>query len=420
MKKFLTISTIVLLQFSVFATDTTIVFRKVNYTQVFELAKKENKAIMLYFHTKGCGACKRMEDSVFIKHNVANYYNNNFVCLNVNLSKDEGIVTNKKYNIKSYPAFIIINENDTILNKVIGMLSPEAFIKFGQDALSPLRNLTYLKQQYENKKTDADFMYAYCYALSKMKELTKKPCSEYLATQSDSNLMLEKNIRFIYEFAMNEYKILIPFDSRVYNFMLNNKEVFYRYFEKDQVDTRLVWIANDAVNKANLRNDEILFEKIIIVLKKFDFYKELVFKEMNGSPTGVMTNPDNALSLQIKHYRKNGNKEKYDEALKEFLQKHQDNSEGLNEIAWDYYENENDSANLQKAVQWVRKSIALNSNYGNNDTYACLLYKLGDYDHATEQAKKAIKLAKKKKMNYTETSTLLIKIKDKQKKINAL
>jgi hypothetical protein len=57
------LTTLLLLIFccKIYANDTTIIFRKIKYSDVFEIAKKENKGVMLYFHFDGCGACIEME-----------------------------------------------------------------------------------------------------------------------------------------------------------------------------------------------------------------------------------------------------------------------------------------------------------------------------------------------------------------------
>ena len=47
--------------FTAIAADTTITFRQINYSDVFKLAKQEQKHVFLYFHFDGCGACVKME-----------------------------------------------------------------------------------------------------------------------------------------------------------------------------------------------------------------------------------------------------------------------------------------------------------------------------------------------------------------------
>ncbi|HBK72475.1 MAG TPA: hypothetical protein DDZ39_12620 [Flavobacteriaceae bacterium] len=88
----------------------------------------------------------------------------------------------------------------------------------------------------------------------------------------------------------------------------------------------------------------------------------------------------------------------------------------LNTLAWDVYENENDTEKLAKAIEWVKRSLELNKNYYNTDTYAALLYKTGNYKKALPVAEEAVKIAKKNNDDFSTTTKLIedIYIKMKQ------
>lgn len=118
----------------------------------------------------------------------------------------------------------------------------------------------------------------------------------------------------------------------------------------------------------------------------------------------------------MEYYEKAGNLDKYNNALKQYLEKIWNDYDALNTFAWNSYERYEDKVKLEKAVECVKRSIEINSNYANNDTYACLLYKLGKYEKALTQADKAIESAKQKNHDYKETADLIEKIKDRQKK----
>ncbi len=416
MKQILTFTTALLIQLSVVASDTTLVLRQTSYSQVFELAKKEKKAVLLYFHFDGCGACVKMEKTAFVDRKVADFYNSNFVCLEVNTRKGEGIETNKIYNVQLHPTYLFLDENGKELHKIVGVFSPDEFVLQAQNALNLTKSLTYFKQQYKEGKRDANFLFDYCYRLRDAYELDSLVINEYLNTQSIDDLGKEKNIKFIYEFAVHAFKITTPFNSIAFNYMLNNRDKFYQYFDKDQVDTRIVWIVNASTYEAIEKQNEILFSKSIEVLKPFDTGLTYTFKEMDGRTTGMITSKHLVLSSQMEYYNKANNLDKYNDVLRQYLEKIWNDYDALNTFAWNYYERFEDKSKLEKAVECVERSIVLNSNYANNDTYACLLYKLGKYDKALKQAERAIELAKQKNIDYKETSDLIIKIKEKQKK----
>ena len=88
-------------------------------------------------------------------------------------------------------------------------------------------------------------------------------------------------------------------------------------------------------------------------------------------------------------------------------------SEDLNSLAWSYYENQTDTVKLESAKKWALRSIELDKNYHNTDTYAALLFKTGDYTKALKTAKEAIEIAKAKSVDYDSTTTLINKIIEK-------
>ena len=80
----------------------------------------------------------------------------------------------------------------------------------------------------------------------------------------------------------------------------------------------------------------------------------------------------------------------------------------LNTIAWHYYENYSDDKHINTAISFVERSIELNENYYNCDTYAHLLYKTNKSSAALKMAEKAIKLAKDQGVSNSKSTKDLI------------
>jgi hypothetical protein len=83
------------------------------------------------------------------------------------------------------------------------------------------------------------------------------------------------------------------------------------------------------------------------------------------------------------------------------------NSEELNSIAWNFFENVNTKSSLEKAVTWAQESVKKDENYANTDTLANLYNKIGDKKNAKLWAEKSIELAKKTGQDASETEKLL-------------
>lgn len=71
----------------------------------------------------------------------------------------------------------------------------------------------------------------------------------------------------------------------------------------------------------------------------------------------------------------------------------------------------NDFKKWKQAEKWSIRSIELEENYSNIDTYANILFKLGNSKKALEIAEKAIWLAKANNEDFSATTQLIEKIK---------
>jgi tetratricopeptide (TPR) repeat protein len=88
-------------------------------------------------------------------------------------------------------------------------------------------------------------------------------------------------------------------------------------------------------------------------------------------------------------------------------------SDDLNSLVWNIYLKDTDNNRLEKAEELILRSIELDKNYHNTDTYATLLYKANKYTEALKKAKEAIEIAKTNKIDYSNTNELIQKIIDK-------
>ena len=80
-------------------------------------------------------------------------------------------------------------------------------------------------------------------------------------------------------------------------------------------------------------------------------------------------------------------------------------SEKLNNISWKVFEEVSDKAMLQNALAWSKRSLELTpQNAGWMDTYANILYKLGQKEEAIAKEEEALSIIDKKDASgYEET-----------------
>lgn len=318
-----------------------------------------------------------------------------------------------------HPTFLFFDNKGNELHKMAGVFSPEEFYKQANNALLSNKNFSNYKRLYNVGNRQPDFLFDYTYMLRDAHELDSTVVNEYLEITNENDYKLEKNIKFIYEFSIHRFKIFIPYHNPRFNFLLKNKELFYEYLDSNQVKTRIVWILLNTINKAIEENDEETFKQAIKSLKEYDNGEQYLFKEMDGRITGGITSKNLVLTSMLQYYEKIGDKSNYFKTLDTFTLKIWNDANELNNFAWGVYKqsNDNETEKIQTAIKCSLRSIELDNNYANNDTYTWLLYKSGKKKKALKQAKKTIDIAKKNNQDYSETQNLIDIITDKTTEI---
>jgi len=103
-----------------------IVYSQQNIFYDFEEAKifsrVNDKIILIDFHTDWCGPCKVFDKEIQGDSIFSSKIFKDFILLKVNPEKDDNFGLARKYFIKSYPSFIIVNPNGYLINKQYGGL----------------------------------------------------------------------------------------------------------------------------------------------------------------------------------------------------------------------------------------------------------------------------------------------------------
>src|SRR4030095_10280412 len=90
-------------------------FEHTSWSEVIKKAKEQNKPIFVDVYTSWCGPCKVMANTIFIRPEIGDKYNNGFINVKIDAEKGEGVEIAKKYNVKSYPTYLFINPIDESL-----------------------------------------------------------------------------------------------------------------------------------------------------------------------------------------------------------------------------------------------------------------------------------------------------------------
>ncbi len=135
------------------AQNTGVLFEKGTYEQTLVKAKNNKKGPKIIFmdcYTTWCGPCKYMSEKIFPQEHVGKFFNENFLCIKVDMEKGEGVELAKKYEIKAYPTFLILDADGNEINRIVGIADAGSFVERTKKAMDPSNNPKMIKAKFDS------------------------------------------------------------------------------------------------------------------------------------------------------------------------------------------------------------------------------------------------------------------------------
>lgn len=143
------------------ATSQGINFDATTWEEAVEKAQAENKLIFIDAHTTWCAPCKVMDEYVFTHEMAGDQYNSNFINLKMDMEKDMGPLFGLRYDVSTYPTFLFLTWDGTLVYKSVGYQNIEKFAREGRTALEPYRLERALNDRFNEGDRIPDFLYSY-------------------------------------------------------------------------------------------------------------------------------------------------------------------------------------------------------------------------------------------------------------------
>jgi len=270
------------------------------FSDALELAKKSEKNIFFDAYTTWCGPCKFMSKNVFTVNRVADFVNEDFVSIKVDMEKGEGIELTKKYKISAYPTFLLLDYNGNELHRIVGGSQPDDFIKKIQQGLGD-NSLSNMEQRYIKGENEPSFVLEYiegllfAYKQKEAKQVTKK----YLEGLSDTEKITLENW-FLYE-----NKRLTTYGSERFDFLLANREQFCKIVGSEKVENKLSVLFSSAIYRylgGSREYDSEKFKSIKSQIEKVNLKsKDELFLQLNLAKLRGKKNFDAFIKLVGQH-----------------------------------------------------------------------------------------------------------------------
>lgn len=380
-----------LLPLSLLAQDKGVHFvHGLNWQQVQDKAKAEQKYIFMDCYTTWCGPCKYMSSQIFTQDKVGDVMNNNFVNIKVQMDSTEddndevkswyaeGHNIAAKYGIVAYPTFLVFSPEGKLVHRIVGSTQTgDEFIVRAKEALDPATQYYTLLDAYRNGKRDAAFLYNLSTAALHAYDDDNSGVifKDYLATQQD--LYTADNLKLLQSFTRSSA-------DKGFAIMMENPE-------------KVNAVLGNGVAE-NITKRIILYEEIVPVL--FNRQAPIAGEpNWNGLLASLKAKyPTKAEEImaysKVVFYMNRGQWSDFGPAVVAFMKTYGDKvSQGdMNEYAWTVFQNCSDETCLKNALEWSKKSFAKEDNPAYIDTYANILYRLGRTQEAIEWETKAMAL----------------------------
>jgi len=340
-------------------------FDETGLENTLNTAQKEGKLVFYMVYASWCPHCHKMKEGIFPDPDVAALLHTNFIVGAQDVEQPGGRATARKYNVTSYPAFVVLDPQGTVLYGFGGEFSKSDFIKELQDASNPEKQLPYLRKAFQNQVSDANRCLALILALKKANLPTGEIAAAYLATQAKSNLATSLNWKIIANGVTDV-------STREFQYVLKHQKEFAAVSSDQRVARKIENIISESLKIPAQKADTIAYHKQRALIQSLKLRKadSLVYVY------------DKIVYEKVKDWKS------YQRATLQATPEFDwNNYQDLRNTAGIYLSEIKDETALKQAILWSKRATQLQESKDGYLQTALLYEKLPDIPNAITAAK---------------------------------
>lgn len=358
------------------------------WEEAFAKAAEEDKHVFVDSYTDWCYWCKVMDKETFTDKAIADYLNEEFVAIKVDMEKGFGTSVAMKFRVRAFPTLLFFNPQGQIIEKKPGFEKDNAkFLEHLKGIRADKRPQVYA---FASQNFDLDYP-AFLEGVFGVGGKRARTNAETVDAWLDETDDLYNEVAWT---ALTQ----CPTGEKYKQHMLDNSEKYIGLYGAQEFDGFVSNVVYSKVSAAGKEGDKQMLDEAIGILNKYYTNEEDKADMVSSFEMSYMKATEDWEGYTMK-----ADKLIREGALEENL--------GLaNSVAWTLYEKCDDPKCLKMMEEWMNKVVELEPNYMFLDTYAALLYKNGDMPKAKKYAEQAIVVGKKDESDIGETEALLKKI----------
>jgi thiol-disulfide isomerase/thioredoxin len=233
------IATILLYAGNMVAQNRSITFEQAGLVASLVKAKNENKLLFVDCVTEWCGPCKQMSKFVFTQDSVADFFNANFVNLQLDMEKGEGPQAQKEFHVEAYPTYLLLNSDRKVVYRFVGGMPADTFLARIKKGMDPSNKVAVLNERYESGERSKELLREYIPIKLDGKEtsVAQKIADEYFDMLTPKERVLPENW---YLFGENKYSMYLSnVHSRNFNYLADHWRKFVPLNGKETVENKM-------------------------------------------------------------------------------------------------------------------------------------------------------------------------------------
>jgi thiol:disulfide interchange protein len=109
-------------------------FQDLSLEAALELARSENKLVMVDFYTDWCHYCHVLDKQTWPDEAVQAWLKEKTIAIKINAEKNPTVA--RKYGVNSFPQIVFIRPDGSEVDRVVGFLPPAEFLKKAKGILA--------------------------------------------------------------------------------------------------------------------------------------------------------------------------------------------------------------------------------------------------------------------------------------------
>lgn len=381
-----------------------------NWDQVREKAKKENKNIFVDCYATWCLPCRQMEQFILSDKSVGNLFNKEFISIHLQFDstgKDNDEVRKwfsvarkfeKQYNVNAYPTFLFFNQDGVLVDKKVGAYNAaDKFVEIGKIAIDTNRQYFTLRNKFMNGNRDKLLI------LNIVPEAVIRRDNEVAFLGHDSFYTLIDD-RYNKENLITIYGSISSTRSKGFNMLLKDtKRINFILGEEDRAQSVIKSTLIGELNKKYIsgKSGKINWNAILGELyKKAPAYANEVCFLLKINKAGMDGKWEEWAIYLLDYY------DKYVSVMS------RNDRWWMNNQIWEVFKKCDNPETLERAAEWSRQTLDMDDGKNSPvpwDTYANLLYKLSKRDEAIYWEDRALEMAKRQKSKDTDEFSMTLK-----------